>query len=144
MDDGTPKIALRGFRPDGRGPNAVLGDLETAVMEVLWERPGQTVTEVEQHLRRRREIAHTTVLTTLGRLHRKGYLTRAKAGRAFVYAPRDTRERFERGLAQEVLAGLLAQSGGLAISAFVDLVSEDPRALARLERMIQAKREEQG
>src|SRR5215210_7080522 len=119
-----PKITLRGFKPGARGAGHVLGELQTAVMELLWREPGLTVNEVEERLQRRREIAHTTVLTTLDRMHRKGYLTRAKEGKAFVYAPRYTREEFERGVAQEVLGALLGQFSETALSAFVDLVSE--------------------
>lgn len=94
-----PKITVRGFKPGARGAGHVLGELEAAVMEVLWREPEQTVNEVEEKLRQRREIAHTTILTTLDRMHRKNYLTREKQGKAFVYAPRYTREEFERGIA---------------------------------------------
>jgi predicted transcriptional regulator len=142
MNARRSRIALRGFRPHADGLARVLGDLETAVMELLWEQPGQTVVEVEQALRRRRRIAHTTVLTTLDRLHRKGYLVRDKAGKAFVYTPRETRDQFERGLAQEVLSGLLSQSRGLALSTFVDLVGTDQGALDRLEALIRERRRE--
>ena len=135
-----PKITLRGFRPGARGAAHVLGELETEVMEALWHLPGQTVSEVETRLRRKREIAHTTVQTTLDRMHRKGYLTREKRGKAFVYAPRYTRAEFERGVAQEVLGALLGQFTEPALSAFVDLVSQDAGTLDQLETMIREKR----
>ena len=35
------------------------------------------------------DLAYTTVLTTLSRLHAKGALTREPAGRAFAYSPAD-------------------------------------------------------
>ena len=101
-----PKITLRGFKPNARGAGHVLGELETAVMELLWREARLTVNQVEERLQQRRQIAHTTVLTTLDRMHRKGYLTREKKGKAFVYAPRYTREEFVRGLAQEVLGAM--------------------------------------
>jgi predicted transcriptional regulator len=138
----SPRIALRGFKPGGIGVRSVLGELETAVMEELWQRAGQTVSEVEQRLQRQRTIAHTTVLTTLDRLHRKGYLARERQGKAFVYAARFTREEFERAMAEEVLGGLLGQFSVPALSAFVDLIADDPGALDRLEAMIRAKRRE--
>jgi predicted transcriptional regulator len=137
-----PRVALRSFKPGAPGVASVLGDLETAVMELLWTEPGQTVTEVERRLLQSRAIAHTTVLTTLDRLHRKGYLRRQKRGKAFVYTPRHSREEFERGMAEEVLGALLGQFGTPALSAFVDLVVEDSSALERLEAMIREKRRE--
>lgn len=138
----NPKITLRGFKPGARGAGHVLGELETAVMEMLWKEPSRTVNEVEEGLQQRREIAHTTVLTTLDRMHRKNYLTREKQGKAFVYSPRYTREEFERGIAQEVLGALLGQFTEPALSAFVDLVSEDDGTLDHLEAMIREKRRE--
>jgi predicted transcriptional regulator len=113
-------------------------------MEMLWKEPNQTVNEVEEQLRAKREIAHTTVLTTLDRMHRKNYLTREKQGKAFVYSPRYTREEFELGIAQEVLGALLGQFTEPALSAFVDLVGEDSEALDQLEAMIREKRRAKG
>ncbi|HVI73308.1 MAG TPA: BlaI/MecI/CopY family transcriptional regulator [Pyrinomonadaceae bacterium] len=135
-----PKIALRGFKPGARGTAHVLGELESAVMETLWVQSHQTVNEVEERLRNKREIAHTTVLTTLDRMHRKGYLTREKQAKAFVYAPRYTRDEFERMLAQEVLGALIGHFTEPALSTFVDLVSDEPGALDQLEEKIRAKR----
>ena len=135
---------MRGFKPEALGVGTVLGELETAVMELLWAQPRQTVTEVERRLLEARAIAHTTVLTTLDRLHRKGYLIRNKRGKAFVYAPRLSRDEFERGMAEEVLGALLGHFSGAALSAFVDLVGEDSTALERLEAIIREKRRERG
>jgi predicted transcriptional regulator len=135
----SPRITLRGFRPGARGAGLVLGELQTEVMEA-----GLTVNEVEERLRRKREIAHTTVLTTLDRMHASGYLLREKQGKAFVYSPRYTREEFERGMAQEVLSALLVQMTEPAISAFVELVGDDAEALDRLEEVIREKRREKG
>jgi predicted transcriptional regulator len=136
-----PKITLRGFKPNARGAGHVLGELETAVMELLWREARLTVNQVEERLQQRRQIAHTTVLTTLDRMHRKGYLTREKMGKAFVYAPRYTREEFERSLAQEVLGALLGGLGEPVLSTFVELVGEDEAKLERLEELIRQMRE---
>jgi len=135
-----PKITLRGFKPTARGIKQVLGELEAEVMNLLWQRPNQTVVEVEERLRRKRQIAHTTVLTTLDRMHRKGLLTREKQGKAFVYAPSYSREQFEQGLAQEVLGALLGGMSEPVLSTFIDLVSEDDTKLDLLEALIKEKR----
>ncbi len=134
------RIVGSGFKPDARGAGHVLGELQTAVMEILWGEPGLTVNEVEEKLQHHREIAHTTVLTTLDRMHRKGYLRREKCGKAFVYEPRYSREEFALGMTQEVLGALLDQFSESAISTFVDMVSEDSKALDQLETMLREKR----
>ena len=136
-----PKITLRGFKPNARGTGHVLGELETAVMELLWRKAGLTVNQVEERLQRRRQIAHITALTTLDRMRRKGYQMREKNRKAFVYAPRYTREEFERGLAQEALGALLGGLGEPVLSTFVELVGKDEAKLERLEELIRQKRE---
>ena len=80
------------------------------------------------------------MLTTLDRMHRKGYLTREKQGKAFVYSPAYTREEFEQRMAQEVLGALVGNFTEPALSAFVDLVAEDAGALDQLEQLIREKR----
>lgn len=134
------KIILRGFKPEHQDSKQVLGELESAVMDILWQQPHQTVIEVEEQLRKTREIAHTTVLTTLDRMHRKGYLSRTKQSKAFVYAPRYTHKEFEQGMAQEVLSALISGLGNSAISTFVELISEDKEKLDHLEALIKEKK----
>jgi predicted transcriptional regulator len=80
------------------------------------------------------------VLTTLDRLHRKGYLLREKQGKAFVYTPHYTRAEFERIMTQEVLGAIIGQSAETALSTFVDLIGNDPGALDQLEAKIREKR----
>lgn len=70
----------------------ILGDLEHAVMDVLWARPAPTpVREVHEDLARGREIAYTTVMTVLDRLAKKGIVTRRLDGRAWLYRPARSR-----------------------------------------------------
>ncbi|MFY1689857.1 BlaI/MecI/CopY family transcriptional regulator [Plantactinospora sp. WMMB782] len=71
-----------------------LGDLERAVMDVLWDRgagAGATVREVAEALRDR-ELAYTTVMTVLDRLAGKGMVEREREGRAWRYRPAASRE----------------------------------------------------
>jgi predicted transcriptional regulator len=66
-------------------------------MDELWRRPeGACVRDVQAAFAH--TLAYTTLMTTLDRLHRKGVLDRRKAGRAYVYTPRWSREELERGV----------------------------------------------
>lgn len=96
-----------------------LTDLELEVMHVVWELGSGTVRQVYEVLLERRQIAYTTVMTMMNILEEKGYLTRSKAGRAYVYAPvrpknevissmvDDFVARVLDGSAQPLLAGLV-------------------------------------
>lgn len=71
------------------------GELE--VLKVLWQGESNTVREVMERLHARgRRIAYTTVLTFLNRLEAKGYVKSDKAGLAYVYTPRHSREKITR------------------------------------------------
>jgi predicted transcriptional regulator len=120
---------------------ARLGPLEARVIEALWTRgcPSTGRDLVPDFP----ALAYTTLMTTLDRLHRKGVLTRHKQGRAFLYAPRESRERFHAALAGEKLAPLLANraEAGALLSFFVDAVGQSDHALLdELERLIREKR----
>ena len=69
-----------------------LGDLEHAVMDVLWARSAPTsVRDVHEALVGDREIAYTTVMTVLDRLAKKGIVRRKLDGRAWLYLPAKSR-----------------------------------------------------
>ena len=61
---------------------ARLGPLEWRVLEALWART--TIASVRDLQPEFPDIAYTTLMTTLDRLHRKGVLLREKNGRAFL------------------------------------------------------------
>lgn len=66
----------------------VFGELEQAVMDVLWSSPAAlSVREVQGALARDREFAYTTVMTVMDRLAKKGQLRRELDGRAWRYQP---------------------------------------------------------
>jgi predicted transcriptional regulator len=62
-----------------------LTDAELRVIRVLWERRRATVSEVIEHMGPGPMPAYNTVLTILGILQRKGWVTREKEGRAHAY-----------------------------------------------------------
>lgn len=119
-----------------------LGPLELAVMEVVWRSGLLSVRDVVQQLDR--ELAYTTVMTTMDRLYKKSLLGRTKCDRAFLYSALITKEAWERQRADDLLAGFLTgtqPSRELLLSCLVDAVGEhDPNLLDELEAKIQSKR----
>jgi predicted transcriptional regulator len=81
-----------------------LGDLERAVMEVLWEgSPPLVVREVVRALVER-DLAYTTVMTVLDRLAKKGFVRRHRDGRAWCYEPSASRESYIAQLMLDALS----------------------------------------
>jgi predicted transcriptional regulator len=82
------------------------GDLEAVIMDRVWDRDGPvTVRELLDELLKERDIAYTTVMSTMDNLHRKGWLARVKDGKAYRYTATASREEYSARLMQEALAG---------------------------------------
>ncbi len=81
-----------------------LGELEAAVMNVMWssEAP-MSVRAVLDALPRRKPLAYTTVMTVLNNLHRKEYVRREKDGRAFLYEPSMSRSQAAADAMRQIL-----------------------------------------
>src|ERR1700729_4300585 len=83
-----------------------LGPLETSVMNVIWSRGESSVHDVVESLEQ--DLAYTTIMTTLGRLFKKGLLKRKKENRAFMYSPMLSLPEWERREANSLIAEFLA------------------------------------
>jgi predicted transcriptional regulator len=101
------------------------GELEAVVMERLWTagRP-MLVREVVDGLQR--PLAYTTVMTVMDNLHRKGWLTRRREGRAWRYEPALSRESYTAQLMNDVLATSTDRAG--ALTRFVEEIEPDDAA----------------
>jgi predicted transcriptional regulator len=124
------------------GLTVSLGPLERRVMEYLWaRRDAASVRDVRAAVDA--ELAYTTLMTTLDRLHKKGFLERRRDGRAFLYAARQSRGEFDGGVLRRLLERALA--GGASafpvLSSLVDSVDEHDHALLdELEELVRRKR----
>jgi predicted transcriptional regulator len=105
---------------------ARLGELERAVMEVLWSaaapRTARQVADALPH----RELAKTTVLTVLSRLETKGRVERCRDEWAHTYAPTATREDYIAELMHEALGD--APDRAAALVRFAGQVTPDEAA----------------
>lgn len=106
------------------------GDLEAVVMDRLWVRDGATtVREVFEDLLHDREIAYTTVMSTMDNLHRKGWLSRQRQGKAYLYTPRMTREQYGAQLMRDALD--MGGRSDLVLAHFLEQISDDESAELR-------------
>ncbi|MBB4932291.1 putative transcriptional regulator [Lipingzhangella halophila] len=91
------------------------GELEAAIMRAVWaaETPVR-VRDVREALQRDRDIAFTTVQTVMDILYRKGWLDRAKQGRAYRYWATASQEDYATGLVEEALEAAPDQAAVLS------------------------------
>ncbi len=97
------------FNPRQAGITKVLGPLETDIMQVVWRLGQATVADVHRELRSRRDIAYTTVMTSMGRLADKKILSKRKIGVSFLYTPALAEDEFVDMVVKNVLDSLATE-----------------------------------
>ena len=115
------------------------GDLEEKVMEAIWKLGNATVSETREYLGKEK-FAHTTIMTILDRLYKKGILTREKEGKGYRYYPLMTKEEFEKMVAKKVVSDMVRNNPSLAIPAFEGVIEElSPEEIEKLKKLIEEK-----
>jgi predicted transcriptional regulator len=126
-----------------RASSSRLGPLEERLLDALWARGHATVRDLVDG--DCRDLAYTTVMTTLDRLFKKNLLSRKAEGRAFRYAPRFSRAELQREVAAQAFRQLMDTSpaSSLPLSYLVEILTErDAQLLDDLRELIEAKRRE--
>ena len=70
-----------------------LGELQRAVIEVVWNLGEASVHQVRKELAKKKKLAYTTVLTAMQKLEKAGWLRHRSEGKVYIYAPTRTREQ---------------------------------------------------
>ncbi|MBI0294977.1 BlaI/MecI/CopY family transcriptional regulator [Streptomyces sp. PRKS01-29] len=112
-----------------------LGELEAEIMDRLWawQRP-TTVREIVDDINEHRPVAYTTVMTVASILYNKGWLLRAKEGRAWVYSPVRSREEYTAALMEDALG--TSEDRSTALTHFVEQMG--PEEVSALRKALRA------
>jgi BlaI family penicillinase repressor len=115
------------------------GDLQIAVMQILWDRKEATLADIRAALERDRPTAATTVATILSRLEQAGSVHHRDGDRARIYAPTIPRVDLQRAQASNLVDRLF---GGRAAELVAHLVREseiDDEELAALRKLLRKR-----
>jgi predicted transcriptional regulator len=103
------------------------GDLEAVIMDRVWNHTDPvSVREIFDELSSDRQIAYTTVLSTMDNLHRKDWLQRERSGKAYLYWPAMSREERSAKLMRAAI-----DAGGdtdMVLAFFVEQMTEEESA----------------
>lgn len=128
-----------------RAKRSVLGDLEMAVLDHLWKVNQADAKAVHLIVGTSRNISLNTVQSTLERLYRKGLLGREKVSHAFVYEPCIARAELMAQIIDDIVQPISKGEAEPFLAAFVEYAARvDIKALDRLEKIISARRVNQG
>lgn len=122
-------------------PERLLTDAELEVMRALWERGEGTVRDVLGDLDR--DLAYTTVSTTLRILEGKGFVTSRKEGRSHVYAPAESKPRYEARSVNHLLGSVFDGDRLALVRQLVESTPVDRDELAALHALLDQRLEEE-
>jgi predicted transcriptional regulator len=113
-----------------------LGDLQLAIMRVLWAREEATVAEVHAALEPERGLAPTTIATMLTKMEDKGVVAHRTEGRRFVYRPTVSESEVQRAMLADLTRRLFLGDVTAVVSRLLDVSDVDAEELARLRAVI--------
>ncbi|MBK8975409.1 MAG: BlaI/MecI/CopY family transcriptional regulator [Planctomycetes bacterium] len=117
------------------------GDLQLAILDVLWQRGEATVAEVHAALVDSRGLAVTTIATMLRKMADRGLAAQRRDGRTLVYRAAVGRDVVHRSMVEDLIDRVFAGDPTRLVSHLIeagDLGSDD---LARLRRRVAAARD---
>ena len=119
-----------------------LGDLQLAIMRILWSRDEASVADVHEALEPERGLALTTIATMLAKLEKKGVVKHRAEGRRYIYRPTVSEGQVRRSMVSDLTSQLFR---GDALALVNHLISEheiDAGELSQLRQLIAAKEKE--
>jgi BlaI family penicillinase repressor len=120
-----------------------LGELQHAIMRVLWARGEATSSEVHVALLAERGLAPTTIATMLRKMEDKGVVTHRSEGRQFVYRATVSEDEVRRSTVGEVVERLFGGDPAALVSYLVADHELDPDELAKVRAMLAAQDDEE-
>ena len=123
-------------------PLDILGELQLAVMNAVWDLGEATVTQVRDQLAAEKELAYTTILSVLQKLEKAGWLKHRSDGRTYTYLPRRSRSDAERTALRQFTERAF---GGDPLVLFQHLLDDERMTeaeLAELRKMLERRRKE--
>ncbi len=101
------------------GERYKLGGREREIVDAVYALGSATANEVVDHLRD--PEGYDSIRIILGKLARKGTLSRTRDGRSYVYAPAVSREAARKPAMSHLLRTFFAGSTSRAVLAFLDM-----------------------
>lgn len=113
-----------------------LGDLQLAIMKILWDRGAASVAMVHEALAAERGLAYTTVATMLRKMEARRLVNHRLDGRSFVYRAAVAADAVSRGMASHLLDRLFEGSLADMVRHLLTTREVSAEELSELQRLI--------
>jgi predicted transcriptional regulator len=120
-------------------PRHTLGDLQHAIMAVLWERGEAAAAQVHEALQGR-GLAFTTIATMLRKMEEKGVVAHRAVGRQFLYRATVSEAQVQRSMVGELVERLFSGDPRALVAHLVSEHEIDADELRDLRRRVSRRR----
>jgi len=121
-------------------PQHRLGDLQLAIMGLLWSRGEATASEVHAALLQDRGLAVTTIKTMLRKMEDRGIVRHRADGRTFVYKPAIAEADVREGMVGEVVERMFAGNGAALVNHLIEAGEIDVEDIDELRAALAERR----
>src|SRR5215207_4582648 len=116
-----------------------LGDLQLAIMRILWSQGEASVADVHEALEPERGLALTTIATMLAKMEKKGVVDHRAEGRRFIYRPTVSEGQVRRSMVTDLTSPLFRGDVFALVNHLLSEHEIDARELDQLRGLIAAK-----
>ncbi|MGK0189689.1 MAG: BlaI family penicillinase repressor [Verrucomicrobiales bacterium] len=111
-------------------------ELELQILKILWSDGPLPVRDVRQALaaREKKQLAHTSVVTTLNNMVAKKYLKRKALGNAYIFAAKVHRDEVSKGMVGDLVKRVF---DGSASALMLNLLTDEEFSEAEREELSQ-------
>lgn len=120
-------------------------ELELEILKVLWRESPLAVRDVRERLESDagRALAHSSVITMLNIMARKGYVRRKKQGKAFLFSPKSQKSTVIGAIVGDLVQRLFDGSPTEMMLSLIETSEIDADELAEMRKLIARKAKEQ-
>ena len=118
-------------------------ELELEILKILWEKAPRTVRDVREAMAGiGRELAHTSLITTLNVMFDKGFVKRKPAteGRGYEFSPKTSRDEVSMGMVGDLVDRVFGGSASAMMLSLLENEQLDAEDHAALRNAIEAYR----
>jgi predicted transcriptional regulator len=116
-----------------------LTELETLIMDAVWNLGRANVRDVQERLEPAKPMAYNTVLTMMRILRDKGFLRSERNGRVDVYEPTVSRVQVAKWSLNEILQRFFSGSARALVSQLLDSGELDTEEVQAIRREVDRK-----
>ena len=119
-----------------------LGQLQRAVIETIWDLDQASVHQVSEQLskKKKKNLAYTTILTTMQKLEKTGWLTHQKQGKSYIYLPTRTRKQASDKSVRKFIKEIFNGNTMLMFQHLMDQSNLSEQEFKELQKIIENKR----